>query len=58
MNQQTKDIVVRAGKTFVQAFLSAWAVSGFEFDKGVIVGAFAAGISVVWNTFFPPVPVK
>lgn len=48
-----KDILVRAGKTFTQAFLSAWTLSNFELEKGAVVGAVAAGISVVWNTFFP-----
>ena len=43
------DIVVRAVKTFVQAFVAAWMVSGFVLDKSAVIAAAAAGISAVWN---------
>lgn len=50
----TKDIAVRAIKTFVQAFLATLAVSvatvdSWETAKAVIVGAAAAAISATWN---------
>lgn len=44
-----KDILVRACKTFVQAFLAAWLVTGNELSKTALVGAAAAGVSAVWN---------
>lgn len=44
------DVVIRALKTFVQAFLASWALTGNQLDKNVLVAAAAAGISAVWNT--------
>lgn len=49
------DIVKRALKTFVQAFLATLSVSivavqDFPTLKAVVVGAIAAGISAVWNS--------
>lgn len=49
-----RDIVIRALKTFVQAFLAAWAVTNFAFEKSAVLGAVAAGISVLWNLITPP----
>jgi hypothetical protein len=46
-----KDILVRAVKTFVQAALAAWALSGNDLSKGALIGAAAAGISAAWNAF-------
>ena len=51
----TNDVVVRAVKTFVQAFLSVVALGAtdvIDVDslKALIVGAGAAGISAVWNS--------
>jgi hypothetical protein len=51
----TNDVVVRAFKTFVQAFLATLAVgvatvSDFESAKALLVGALAAAISAVWNS--------
>jgi hypothetical protein len=48
------DIVVRAFKTFCQAFLATLAVSVVSVHdwngvKAVVVGAVAAGISAAWN---------
>lgn len=50
------DIVVRAVKTFVQAFLATLAVSVVSVTdvntaKAAVVGAVAAGISATWNWF-------
>jgi len=64
MSEKTKDILIRAGKTFVQAFLGVLvpelcAVLGGGLNGAgafkiaitpVICSALAAGISVVWNT--------
>lgn len=58
MEPHTKEVVVRAGKTFVQTFLATWALTQFNFEKGALVGALAAGISAVWNILFPPAPTK
>lgn len=49
------DIVKRALKTFLQAFLATLSVSivtvqDFPTLKAVVVGAIAAGISAVWNS--------
>lgn len=55
-----KDIIVRALKTFVQAFLSAVSVDTLlgvtDFDTfkrigiSMLIAGTAAGISAVWNT--------
>ena len=44
------DLVERAAWTFAQAFLSAWAVVGFQFDKVALIGAIAAAFSA-FKTF-------
>lgn len=48
------DITIRAGKTFLQAFLATLAVSvatvvDVPTGKAALIGAFAAGISATWN---------
>lgn len=50
-----KDILARALKTFVQAFLATLAVdiatvNDWKTARPVIIGAVAAGVSAVWNT--------
>lgn len=49
MKEQAKVIAIKALKTFVQAFLAGWALTQFDFSKGAIVGACAAGFSAVMN---------
>lgn len=51
-----KDILIRAGKTFVQGFLGALAVtlpnsdfSNMQVVKSLLIGAVAGGISAVMN---------
>lgn len=44
-----KDVVNRALKTFVEAFLASWALTGNAMTKNAIVGAAAAAIAAVWN---------
>jgi len=51
-----KDILIRAGKTFVQGFLGALAVtlpssdfSDMSVVKSLLIGAIAGGISAVMN---------
>jgi len=51
MSEQTKDILWRAFKTFVQAFLASWALFGYDFSQSALLGAGSAGISAVWNAF-------
>lgn len=50
------DIATRAVKTFVQTLLATLAVSvatvhDWNTLKAVVIGAVAAAISAVWNTF-------
>lgn len=50
------DIIVRAVKTFIQAFLATLAVavvtvSDWPTARAAIVGAVAAAISATWNAF-------
>lgn len=56
-------LLVRALKTFVQAFASVLAVSAttvvnIETGKAVLIGAVAAGISAVMNLFLQPTEAK
>ena len=56
MKAKVKDIVIRALKTFLQAFLGALSVDVMianpdrNFLKSVLISAVAAGISAVMNT--------
>ncbi len=55
-----KDILIRAAKTFVQAFISYLSVDAFfgvtdsttlkKLALSLLVGALAAGVSAVWNS--------
>lgn len=48
-----KDIAVRAGKTFLQAFIAALSVPSFtDYNtvKAAILAAIAAGVSASWNS--------
>lgn len=45
-----KNVVERAVKTFVQAFLAAWLITGNALNKTALVAAVAAGVSAVWNS--------
>ena len=62
MSVKTKDVLERAVKTFVQAFLALFVpaliayLNGYTTDlsvKTVIYPALAAGISAVWNLLWP-----
>lgn len=51
-----KDVIIRAGKTFVQGFLGALAVtlpssdfSDMSVVKSLLIGAIAGGLSTVMN---------
>lgn len=46
----TNDIVVRASKTFVQAFVAVILVSDGAINKSVLSAALASGLSAVWNS--------
>lgn len=48
-NIDWRDIGIRSVKTFVAAFLSGWALTNYSWDKGAIVGAFAAGFTAILN---------
>ena len=45
--KQVSDLVERAAWTFVQGFIAGWAVTGFQPNKGALIGAGAAGISAL-----------
>ena len=45
----THDVVVRAFKTFCQAYVGAWVVFQDPFSKAAIAAGVAAGVSAVWN---------
>ncbi|MDD4794993.1 MAG: hypothetical protein PHG03_00305 [Bacilli bacterium] len=56
MKDKTKDIIVRALKTFIQGFLGALAItlpntdySDLNIVKSLLIGAVAGGISAVMN---------
>ena len=61
MKAKARDIIIRAAKTFVQAFLSYLTVDAFfgitdlnaakKVALSLVLGAVAAGISAVWNLF-------
>ena len=54
-----KDVLIRAGKTFIQAFISSLSIDAFfgvtdftalkKIALSLLVGALAAGVSAVWN---------
>lgn len=50
INIDLKDLLERAGYTFIQAFLVTWLMMDQPLTKTAVVGAFAASISVVMNT--------
>ena len=64
MNEVNANVLlVRALKTFIQAFASVLAVSAatvvnIETGKAVLIGAVAAGISAVMNLFIAPTEAK
>ena len=51
-------ILIRAFKTFIQAFLPAWALTNYDLTTGAVVGALAAGISALMNLFIQPQEAK
>ena len=58
--KKIKDIIARASKTFIQAFLGSLTIDSFfgvtdvdaikKIGLSMLVGAVAAGVSAVWNT--------
>ena len=57
--EKIKDIITRASKTFIQAFIGSITIDGFfgvtDFDAikriglSILVAGVAAGVSAVWN---------
>jgi len=45
------NVVERAAKTFVQAFVASLLVTGIQFTKATLTAALAAGASAAWNYF-------
>lgn len=52
--QPTKIILINVFVTFLEGFGAAWVVSGNASSKTALVGAFAGGISAVWNVCVKP----
>lgn len=52
--QSTKVIAINVLVTFVEGFAPAWALTGNQLTKSALVGAGAAGVSVLWNTLIKP----
>jgi len=48
------DVLVRAAKTFVQAFFAQYLALADADRQTIIVSAAAAGISAVWNAVLSP----
>lgn len=55
---EVKTVAVNAAVTFVQAFVAAWALTGYQLDKAAVGGAIGAGLSLVWNTIIKPFAIK
>lgn len=49
-----KSVLVNVCVTFVEGFAAAWLTTGNALTKHALVGAGAAGISLVWNTAIKP----
>lgn len=45
----TRDLAVRAFKTFVQAFVASLLLLDDPFTKQALIAALAAGLSALWN---------
>ena len=67
MNDRQKDVLIRAGKTFLQALLATAiaqlmaviSADGINLDPKALIAtvgipAMAAGLSAIQNTLFPP----
>lgn len=48
--QHVLDVLVRAGKTFVETFIATFTLTGVDFNKGLLVGVLGALVSAVWTT--------
>lgn len=61
LNQaKRKDVLIRALKTFVQAFLAVITTGLLDITdtnalKALVVAGVASGISAVWNAFYNPI---
>lgn len=61
MKEKIKDIVIRAAKTFVQAFVASISVDNLtsitnantlkSVGTSILIAGLAAGVSAVWNLF-------
>jgi hypothetical protein len=47
MSEATKDLIKRAGWTFIQAFLAVWIVTDAPFTTQAFAGAVGAGLSAL-----------
>jgi hypothetical protein len=52
--EPTDKIILNVVVTFIEAFLPAWALTGYSLDKGTVGGALGAAGAVTWNTALKP----
>lgn len=52
--QSLKVVLINVAVTFIEGTLAAWALVGHQTTKEALVGAAAAGVSLVWNTVIKP----
>lgn len=52
--QSHKVIAINIAVTFVEGFAAAWVLTGNSLSEQALVGAGAAGVSLVWNTIVKP----
>lgn len=52
--QSPKIIIINMVITFLEGFAPAWFVTGNKLDRTALIGAGAAGGSLVWNTIIKP----
>lgn len=52
--QSAKIIAINVGITFIEGFGAAWLLTGNALTTQALVGAGAAGLSLVWNVLIKP----
>lgn len=58
MSNELKDVIVRAVKTFVQAYIAVLMVADQPLSREVQLAAVAAAVSAVWNVVYPSIKAR